>query len=229
MHLKVKVGDSREESILAVTLEYNNKESLSKRFKKGGNLKLLIKELRDETESIKKEFYNLRKIREKLNLLVKRKHNDRNKAHLNDKDFKVIQNLITDSYAEDELDNTFALFRAIGNILSLIYSNENFSIISYNLEEHMKMIEIKNAHQNYITNFRHYLDKINNRDLIISISSNDNNLKVWNFQNWECIINLEKVNKVGTLDPACIFTENNENYIITSNNNDKEDEELEKI
>ena len=229
LNLKVKVGDSKQKSTLVITLDYIYKESLSKRFKKGGNLKLLIKELRNETESIKKEYANLRKLREKLNLLIKRKQNDRNKAHLNTKEFKVIQNLITDSYAEDELDNTFALFKSMGNILTLIYSNENFSIISYNLEDHMKMIEIKNAHKNYVTNFRHYLDKINNRDLIISISSIDNNLKVWNFQNWECIVNLEKVNKEGTLDSACIFTENKENYIITSNNNDKEDEELEKI
>jgi len=37
--------------------------------------------------------------------------------------------------------------------------------------------EIKNYHNEYINNFRHYLDKINKRDLIISISPDDSNIR----------------------------------------------------
>jgi WD40 repeat protein len=50
----------------------------------------------------------------------------------------------------------------------------------------------------------------------MSISFRDNNIKLWNIDNWECILNLSEVNKNGFLDSACFLTDNN-NYIITSN------------
>ena len=77
-------------------------------------------------------------------------------------------------------------------------------------------MEIKNAHKRDITNFRHFLDKVNKRDLMISISLSDNNLKLWNISNFECLINLENINKSGRLFSACLMSENNAIYIITS-------------
>ena len=59
-------------------------------------------------------------------------------------------------------------------------STENKSIITLNLINNKKIIEIKNAHNNYITNLRHYLDKNNNRDLLLSVSNVDFNIKIWN-------------------------------------------------
>ena len=50
------------------------------------------------------------------------------------------------------------------------------------------MIEIKNAHDRDIINFRHHLDIINKRDLIISISSDDNDLKLWDVVKWELLV-----------------------------------------
>ena len=90
--------------------------------------------------------------------------------------FKNID-LRLDSYCYIVLDNSFNVFKSIDNILYLIYTNKNNSIISYNLINNCKIIEIKNAHKQYITNFRYYLDKKNKRDLIISISAYDNNIK----------------------------------------------------
>lgn len=108
----------------------------------------------------------------------------------NNKKYKILDNFAKDSYSEDNLDNTFTVFESINNLLNLIYSTENKSIISYNLIENKKLIEFKKAHKDYITNIRHYLDKIQKRDLIISTSGHDNNLKLWNFQNWDCICNI---------------------------------------
>ena len=54
-------------------------------------------------------------------------------------------------------------------------------------------------------------------DLFISISYIDNNLKLWNISNFECLLNIKNVNKTGHLKSACFLKDNNFNYIITSN------------
>ena len=128
------------------------------------------------------------------------------------------QNLTNDSYAYLLQDNTFIVFNSL-DIIFLIYASENKSIVAYNLIDSRKIIEIKNAHKNYITNFRHYLDEINKINLIISISAQDNNIKIWNIINFECLINLEKVYIEGILSSGIIIKENSQYYIVISNFN----------
>ena len=70
----------------------------------------------------------------------------------------------------------------------------------------------------YITNFRYYLDSINKRDLILSISGEDNNLKLWNI-NFECLLNIKNINKMGYLISSTFLNHNNDIYLITSNCN----------
>ena len=119
------------------------------------------------------------------------------------------------------------MFKSIDNVFHLIFANKKKSIISYDLINNEKIREIKNAHDNYITNFRYYLDKINNRDLILSISDQDSNLKIWNNNNWECLLNIKNINKEGDLDSACFLNNNNQIYILTSN--EKKDSEPIKV
>ena len=125
--------------------------------------------------------------------------------------------LIKDSYTKYEIENTFIVFNSIDNILYLIYSNKNFSIISFNLEDNKKINEIKKAHNIYITSFSHFLDKQNKRDIIISVSSKDNNIKLWNVINFEVLHNFQNINQNGELYAACFLNDNEINYIITSN------------
>ena len=134
-------------------------------------------------------------------------------------DFNYSINLTNDSYGYLVQDNTFIIFKSINEIIYLIYSTEKKSIILYDLIDYKKINEIKKAHENYITNFRHFLDIINKRDIIISISGQDNNLKLWNINNLECLININKLYNYGILSSAYILNENNQNYIITSNFN----------
>ena len=131
---------------------------------------------------------------------------------------EFLEDLVNDSYSPLWLDNTFCAFKSINNILYLIYSNINRSIISFDLINSIKINEIKNAHKRYITNFRYYLDSINNRDLFISISCDDNNIKLWNVYNFECLLDIKNINQGGYLDSACFLMDNNQNFIITSNN-----------
>ena len=130
-------------------------------------------------------------------------------------EIKFIKNILSDSFAKYVKMNTFSIFNSIYDILFLVYSTEINSIIFYNLIDNKKIVEIKNAHQNYITNFRHYLDISNKRDLIISISL-ENNIKLWNANNYECLLNIENINKIGKLFSACFLNDNNQIYIITS-------------
>ena len=135
------------------------------------------------------------------------------------KDIKFLKNITKDSYSNCLLDNTFILFNSINGILYLIYSSENKSIISYNLNNNKKLTEIKKAHNDYISNFRHYLDIIIKRDLLISISCYENNIKLWDINNWDILLNIKNINKTGYLNSACFLKDNFQNYIITSNIN----------
>ena len=77
--------------------------------------------------------------------------------------------------------------------------------------------EIINSHEYYISNFKHYLDTKNERDLLLSICSLENNIKLWNVNNFECILNISNINNSGSLKSACFLNDNNQIYIITSN------------
>ena len=130
---------------------------------------------------------------------------------------KLLCEVTKSSYGCFDLDNTFSVFKAVNNLLYLIYSTKIKSIICYDLTNQKKINEIKNHHKLHITNLRHFLDKKNNRDLIISISDRDNNLRLWNVTNWECILNIPHINNVGYLCSSCILNDDNENYILSSN------------
>lgn len=145
------------------------------------------------------------------------------------KNIKLLSALTNDSFAYIILSNTFTVFESINHILYLIYCNKNNCIMCYDLKLKQKINEIKNNHEEFITNFSHYLDLDNKRDLIMSISLDDNNIRVWSLSNWECILNIPKINDDGYLYSACFLNENNKLYIITSNFNLLNTSELIKI
>ena len=148
---------------------------------------------------------------------------------INPKSIKLLNNLVSDSYIDYILDNTFDIFNSINDILYLIYRNEHNSIILFNLNNNQKINEIKEAHIFSITNFKHYTDIYNKRDLIISISAEDNNLKLWNLYNFECLINLQNINQSGRLLSVNFLNDNNQIYFLTSNYNWKENNEKIKV
>ena len=119
-------------------------------------------------------------------------------------------------------DNTFLLFKSSQELIYLIYSTLNRSIISYNISNkniNQIFTEIKNAHDDYIDNFRHTYDSKNKRDLILSLSSGDNNIKIWNLKNWECILNIKNIYEMGCILSACFLLDKhlNYNYIVICN------------
>ena len=123
--------------------------------------------------------------------------------------------LVTDSYCYG-VDYSFIIVNSIDDNFYLIYSNTNKSIISYNLIENKKMIEIKNSHHEDITNFRYFSDKNKKTELLMSASLN-NNIKIWKFNIWECIIDLKDINTQGNLYSSCFLPLNEQLFILTSN------------
>ena len=110
----------------------------------------------------------------------------------NPKKIFYFQKMKIDNWVNNNnLTNTFISLKSFDNLLYLSYSDYKFSIIAYNIIDNKKIIEIKNAHYNHISKFKHYLDKINNRDLLISISNWYYNIKLWNINNWECLYNFQ--------------------------------------
>ena len=146
---------------------------------------------------------------------INTKNNDDNNPINLKYSFQVTDN----SYGCFDLDNTFTVFKTISNILYLVYSTKYKSIVCYNLDELQKITEIKNHHKIHITNFRHFQDKVNKLDLIISISDRDNNVRIWNIYNWECILNIQDINATGYICSAYIINGGNQNYILSTNFN----------
>lgn len=85
----------------------------------------------------------------------------------NQNQIKFLKDIANDSNTRYFLDNAFSVFKSIDNILYLIYTNKNKSIINYNLSDNKIIKEVKDGHNECISNFRHYLDNINQRDLIM--------------------------------------------------------------
>ena len=137
-------------------------------------------------------------------------------------DFELENNLAKTLYiSNNRADNTFITFTSLDNVLCLVYAEKNGdkynSIITYNIIDYKKINEIKKAHIEDITNFRHYSDKQNRRDLIISISSKDNNIRLWDITNLFFLLNITNINRIGFLKSACLLNYNNQMFIVSSN------------
>ena len=167
-----------------------------------------------DQENVKNENKNGEKIKTKREKKIKDNENDKilNKQHKREKqkeddtldnetkktenpeNLEYIFELTSDSKSYFSFDNTFCVFKSINNILLLIYSNKNV-IIVFNLNDNIAINKIKNVNEGnkFITNFRHYLDIINNRDLVMSITAWDNNIKIWNIESLECICDIKDI------------------------------------
>ena len=137
------------------------------------------------------------------------------KNNENPENIKMIYT-IKDSYNYTISNNTFTIFKSHNDLLLLIYTSTINSIICYDLINSKKITEIKNCHIKSIINYRYYFDKINKNELIMS-ASEDNNIKIWNINNWECILNIININNNGIINSSCFYNEENNIYIITSN------------
>lgn len=85
-------------------------------------------------------------------------------------------------------------FKSTNYIFYLVYFSGDYSISCYDLISKIKINEIKNCHSKIILSLNHIYDDLNKKDLILSISD-DNNIKVCDFNNLECITNIKSKNE----------------------------------
>jgi len=119
---------------------------------------------KDKNHKILNKKFKRVKIKKSKNISKNDKHEKRMELKIRKNNiltpinFKYLKDLVNDAYTHLYIDNTFILFKSIDDLIYIIYSNNKKSIIAYNLIDNKKIIEIKNAHNENITNFRHYLD-----------------------------------------------------------------------
>ena len=89
------------------------------------------------------------------------------------------------------LCSTFINFKSIQDILTLVYVTNDYSIVFYDIVQNKQLNIIKNP-QKDIFKLIHCLDTKNKRDLILSQTCN-NNIKIWNNNNYECILDLKEM------------------------------------
>ena len=220
LSLKINIHNLEKDIEIILVYQKKNKKLKNQLINGFNKINENLSDLEGEINIIRKEINHFTnnniKISQNNEILNKIAYNNIG-LKLHPQNIKFSHDLAKDSYANYVLDNTFSVFISINNILYLTYSNENKSIIFYNIIDNKEIKEIKNAHDRYITNFRHYLDEINKRDLILSISSDDNNIKLWNVNNFECLLDIKNIYNESYLNSACFLNDNNNIYIISSN------------
>jgi len=128
-----------------------------------------------------------------------------------------IGELCNNSFSDFGLDYTFTVFNSKENIAYLVYSTNDISLIILDLTEMKLFRKIEKAHSRYISNIHHFYDDKTNSDIIMTVSYENNNIKLWDLCSSDVILNIKKVNPSYLLLSACFLKYNNTNCIVTSN------------
>ena len=209
--LIISIKENREAVLNQLNNNYNSLEKQYNSLESNINeLKKEIKILKDDIKQIKKDKNLEEQKKENISNQIKSSINNYKKP----KDLQLLKEyLINSKTLEKMAGNTFTTFKSINDILYLIYTYDGNSILAYNLIDRKVIIKIKNAHNKIISEFKHYLDKIKKRDLLLSISKEDNNIKIWNIHNFDCLLNLKLENNIIT---ACLLNANSTYFIIVN-------------
>ena len=132
------------------------------------------------------------------------------------------KNLTYDAFTYYNYANSFLIFNSVVNDrLYLVYTTQDKSIKVYDVLDEVQILEILDSTEDnkQITNFRHFYDEFNKRDLIISIVGIKNNIKVWDALDWECIANIKDIYREGNIYSAILLNNFKDDniFIITSN------------
>lgn len=120
----------------------------------------------------------------------------------------------------NSIDKVFCAFKSFSGDSYVVWGTPIYSLEFFNIEKNKIINTIKEAHMNIIFSCRHYPDKKNKIDYIIT-SSYDRNVKIWNLKSfsYNLIANTHNNNYIYSV---CLLFEENENksYVITSSPSD---------
>ena len=134
---------------------------------------------------------------------------------------KFKKDLIQDSFSTTRIDNSFIVFISINKIPYIIYSTQLCSINSFDLNKEKIIKTIVKAHNTKIMSFRYNFNKNQNKEYIVSVSI-DRNIKLWDFQNFNNLVSIEKAHRAAFIFSLCILPYKNNNFIISSSGSDEE-------
>ena len=86
---------------------------------------------------------------------------------------KLLKEITNNSFSDWIFENTFLIFKSINKYYYLVYATQIKSIICFDLLNFQIINEIKNSHEQNITNFKHIYNKKTENDLIMSVSRNE--------------------------------------------------------
>ncbi len=128
--------------------------------------------------------------------------------------------LCNTAHKYNSIDKVFCAFKSFLGDSYVVWGTPTYSLEFFNIEKNKIINSIKEAHMNIIFSCRHYPDKKNKIDYIIT-SSYDRNVKIWNLKSfsYNLIVNTYNNNYIYSV---CLLFEENENksYVITSSPND---------
>ena len=205
---------------------------LNQKIKRDIELKLLYKEEADNsslTELVNNYnsiLYGYQKLKEEITHMKKNNSICVNELFKNPKNIQFSNDLVKNSFAGYSYEDSFIVFKSYDNILQLVYATKEKSIISYDLNNNRNIFTQHRAHNNFITNFKYIYDELNNTDILMSLSKKDNNIKIWNANNWTTIGDIRNINKNNFLYSACFIKSGNEINIISSNGKNLQSEQL---
>ena len=167
--------------------------------------------LQEEGEIIDDDENNNNMKIETEKLSLNKDKNNSNNININSYD------IINDSFCPIEIENSFIIFESVKKIPYIIYATKDKSIVCYNLKKKKIKNIIPNSHIEFISSFYYCINTIIQKELIMSISYKDTNLKIWNFKNWQCIIDIKNVYSHGYLYSAYFLNRQNNFYFVTTN------------
>ena len=184
-------------------------------------LLLNIKEINNKISDLQRDINELLKISKIKNTnKIPEKISDLEnyKNPKNPKKYNLLGNYTIKTKTCPQVYYSFCAFNSINNIIYLIYIINDTSILFYDLVDKKKIIEIKMAHKEPIYSLKHFLDNINKRDLLFSMSQEKSvaNIKIWDINKFECIFYYNNKEVYKQID-ACLLNHISGNYVaITS-------------
>ena len=186
--------------------------------KENENLRKEKKDITNKYSELLKEFEIIKEEKEKLLI-------QKNEINKTIEKMKKIHSIkypkeskdLPKSYAKYPLNNVFCVFNSIENIPVLVYATKDKSIKFLDISKEQQINEIFNAHSSFISNLRYNFDDSNKKDLILSISTDIEEIKVWDANKYECLIKINNIYKKGNIYSSCFLNYEGKPYIITSN------------
>ena len=135
----------------------------------------------------------------------------------NPNNLKYKGDICNTAHKSNSIDKVFCAFKSYSNESFIIWGTTIYSIEFFDLEKNKIINTIKNAHINTIYTCRHYPDKKNKLDYLIT-SSYDRNVKIWNVKDFTSKLIIFNAHTSNYIYSACILFEEseNKNYIITA-------------